>query len=146
MKQNKVWKTLKTAFKWLFIITVIAWLLWLLSQFMEGHMALVERVNQQSQDINHLQGQLQNVLETNSELQKQLQLQDLRIDDLTNERITQQTPAVNIGGQPVVMNEEDVQTEVKPQLKDDWSQGWVPVVVVGALQVLKAFIKIPVPL
>jgi regulatory protein YycI of two-component signal transduction system YycFG len=152
---KKVWRTLKTAFKVLFILIVLFWLLSLLKDFMDGHFLLIEKVNQQGQHIDFLQGELETVTELNTQLneqlqltQSQLQLEEMKVDELTNELLKQKAPAVNIGGQPVTMTLEDIQEEVEPQLKtveektSSWSSApnMTPVVVVGVLQILKSLV------
>jgi TolA-binding protein len=155
---KKVWRTLKTAFKVLFILIVLFWLLSLLKDFMDGHALLIEKVTQQGKHIDALQGQLVEVTELNVQLQDQLQLtqaqlelQNLRVDELVNEQLKQQVPQVNIGGSPVVMTEEDVRAEIEPQLKTVEEKlspldapNMTPVVIVGVLQVLKSLVfRIP---
>jgi TolA-binding protein len=152
---KKVWRTLKTAFKVLFLLIVLFWLLSLLKDFMDGHALLIEKVTQQGKHIDSLQGQLVEVNELNTQLndqlqftQAQLELQNLRVDELVNEQLKQQVPQVNIGGQPVVMTEDDLRAEVEPQLKNvpetetsSWSSpSMTPVVVVGVLQILKSLV------
>jgi hypothetical protein len=152
---KKVWRTLKTAFKVLFILIVLFWLLSLLKDFMDGHALLIEKVGQQSQHIDSLKGQLVEVTELNTQLneqlqltQAQLQLEEMKVDELTNELLKQKAPAVNIGGSPVVMTQEDIQNEIEPQLKtveektSSWSSApnMTPVVVVGVLQILKSLV------
>jgi regulatory protein YycI of two-component signal transduction system YycFG len=157
---KKVWRTLKTAFKVLFILIVLFLLLSLLKDFMDGHFLLIEKVNQQGNHIDQLQGHLNEVTEMNTQLNEQLQLtqaqlelESLKVDELTNELLKQQTPQVNIGGSPVVMTEDDVRAEIEPQLKtvpETETSSWktpdltTPIVIVGALQLLKSLVfRIP---
>jgi hypothetical protein len=148
---KKVWRTLKTAFKVLFLLIVLFWLLSLLKDFMDGHALLIEKVTQQGKHIDSLQGQLVEVNELNTQLNEQLQLTQIQletVDELVNEQLKQQVPQVNIGGQPVVMTEDDLRAEVEPQLKtvpetetSSWSSpSMTPVVVVGVLQILKSLV------
>jgi septal ring factor EnvC (AmiA/AmiB activator) len=152
---QKVWRTLKTAFKVLFILIVLFWLLSLLMDFLEHYDILVRKVTEQGNTIDQLQGELNTVTELNTQLEEQLQLteaqlklEEMKVNELTNELLKQQTPQVNIGGQPVVMTEDDVRAEIEPQLKtveektSSWSStpNMAPVVIVGVLQVLKSLV------
>jgi hypothetical protein len=155
---KKVWRTLKTTFKVLFILIVLFWLLSLLKDFMDGHALLIEKVTQQGKHIDALQGQLVEVTELNVQLQDQLQLtqaqldlEQLRVNELINEKLVSQTPQVNIGGSPIVMTEDDLRAEIEPQLKTVEEKlspldapSMTPVVIVGVLQVLKSLVfRIP---
>jgi hypothetical protein len=152
---KKVWRTLKTMFKVLFILIVLFWLLSLLRDFMTDYTLLIEKVNQQGNHIDTLQGQLVEVTELNTQLndqlqltQTQLELESLKVDELTNELLKQKAPAVNIGGQPITMTVDDVRAEVEPQLKtvEEKTSSWktpdmaTPVVVIGVLQILKSLV------
>jgi hypothetical protein len=159
---KKTWRTLKTMFKVLFILIVLFWLLSLLKDFMNDYTLLIEKVTQQGKHIDTLQGQLVEVTELNTQLndqlsltQAQLELESLKVDELTNELLKQKSPAVNIGGQPITMTEEDLKAEIEPQLKvvEEKTSSWsptspdmTPVVVVGVLQILKSLVfRVPVP-
>lgn len=146
---RKVWKSLKTMFKVLLITIIIFILIQLLLDFMHDFDLIVRKVTEQGETINQLREQLHTVSETNVQLnehlqltQTQLDLANLRIDELANEKLIQQAPQVSIGGQPVVMTTEDIKQEIEPQLK--FPDPSVPAVVIGVLTVLKTLVfRIP---
>lgn len=131
-EMNKVWKTLKTAFKWLFIIILIFLLISLLKDFLDHYHFLVEKVNEQSHHIDLLQGNLHDVTEANNHLISQLQLEHSKVEHL------QQQLSLKINGQPVDMTVDDIKAEVEPQLKfPDTSTSFIPVTIIGILSVFK---------
>jgi predicted nuclease with TOPRIM domain len=151
-KFRKTWKSLRILFKVLFVAILLFILIQLLSDFIEHYNILVKKVTDQQHNIQQLQEHLHTVSETNAQLNEQLQLTEarlelanLRIDELVNERITQQTPQVYLGGQPVVMTVEEVHEEVESQLKiPELPDSTVPAVLIGALTILRAAVfRIP---
>jgi hypothetical protein len=147
---KKVWKSLKTMFKVLFIAIVIFILIQLLLDFIHHYDFIVRKVTEQGDTIEQLRQQLHTVSDTNVQLnehlqltQTQLDLANLQIDELTNEKLVQQAPQVSISGQPVVMTTEDIKQEIEPQLKFPDSTG-PAAVVIGVLTVLKTLVfRIP---
>jgi hypothetical protein len=148
-QRQKVWKSLKTMFKVLFVIILLALLIQFLSDLIHHLDFLAKRVTEQQDTISHLTQQLHSVSDTNVQLnehlqhvQHQLDLSNMKIDDLTNAKLTQHTPQVNIGGQPVTMTVDDIRDEIEPQLK--LPDPGPAAVVIGALTLLKTLVfRIP---
>ena len=142
---KKVWKSLKTMFKVLLILIILALLIQLISDFLHHYDFLIKKVTEQNDTISNLTQQVHSMADTNTQLsehihqmQSQLDLANMKIDDLTNEKLLQQAPQVNIGGQPVVMTPEDVKAEIEPQLRFPDTAHTLPAVLVGTFTVLKA--------
>jgi hypothetical protein len=134
-EMNKVWKTLKTAFKWLFIIILIFLLISLIKDFLDHYHFLVEKVNQQSHHIDLLQGNLHDAKEVNSHLISQLQIEHSKVEHLQNEL------SLKINGQPVHITVDDIKEEIEPQLKfPDLSPSFLPITIIGIMGALKPFL------
>jgi hypothetical protein len=141
---RKVWKTLKTAFKWLLLIIIVFWLLSLLGDFLHHYSLLVDQVNQQGQTIDQLNGQLHLLQDANNGLVHQLQLEHEHVEQL------QQQLQLKINGQPVVMTPSDIHNELQGQLitpKPELSNlaPMLPITIVGAMTLMKSLLfKLPI--
>lgn len=134
-EMKRVWKTLKTAFKWLFIIILVFLLISLLKDFLDHYHFLVEKVTQQSNHIDLLQGNLHDIKEANNHLISQLQLEHSKVEHL------QQQLSLKINGQHVDITVEDIKKEIEPQLKfPDTSNSFLPVTIIGIMAALKPFL------
>lgn len=148
MKKNnhKKWQPLKTAFKVLLIMIILALLIYLLKElmdFLHHYDLLIKRVDTQQDQINLLQDNLQHSVDTNTQLQSQLhhtqfqlQLEQQKVDQLINDRLTYHEPKISINHEPVTMTVEDIKNEIKPQLKMP-DPSIIPIILVGAFQILR---------
>lgn len=141
----KGWKKLRTAFKILFIAILIYLLIQFLSDFIHHYTYIVGKVTEQGDTIQHLQEQVHTMSDTNAQITEQLQqaqhnldLANLKIDSLTNEKLVKQVPKINIVGQPTTMTIDDIKAEIEPQLKI--TDPTVPAVIVGTLAILKTLV------
>jgi hypothetical protein len=134
-KENKGWRTFKTAFKWAFIIIAIILLLDYIYDLLHHIQFLAEKVNVQNHNIDLLQGNIHNLQETNSHLLDQLQIEHSKIQDLQHQL------QVKINGDPVDMTVDDIKKEIQPQLKFEPSSpyNYIPVIV-GAMSTLKSLL------
>jgi FtsZ-binding cell division protein ZapB len=134
-KENKGWRTFKTAFKWAFIIIAIILLLDYIYDLLHHIQFLAERVSTQSHNIDLLQGNIHNLQETNNHLIDQLQIEHSKIEHL------QQQLQVKINGDPVDITVDDIKKEIQPQLKFEPSSpyNYIPVIV-GAMSTLKSLL------
>jgi FtsZ-binding cell division protein ZapB len=134
-KENKGWRTFKTAFKWAFIIIAIILLLDYIYDLLHYIQFLAEKVNIQNHNIDLLQGNIHNLQETNNHLIDQLQIEHSKIQHL------QQQLSVKINGDPVDMTVDDIKKEIQPQLKFEPSSpyNYIPVIV-GAMSTLKSLL------
>jgi cell division protein FtsB len=134
-KENKGWRTFKTAFKWAFIIIAIILLLDYIYDLLHHIQFLAERVNIQSHNIDMLQGNIHNLQQANSHLIDQLQIEHSKIQDLQHQL------QVKINGDPVDMTVDDIKKEIQPQLKFEPSSpyNYIPVIV-GAMSTLKSLL------
>jgi FtsZ-binding cell division protein ZapB len=134
-KENKGWRTFKTAFKWAFIIIAIILLLDYIYDLLHHIQFLAEKVNVQNHNIDLLQGNIHNLQETNNHLIDQLQIEHSKIQDLQHQL------QVKINGDPVDMTVDDIKKEIQPQLKFEPSSpyNYIPVIV-GAMSTLKSLL------
>jgi FtsZ-binding cell division protein ZapB len=134
-KENKGWRTFKTAFKWAFIIIAIILLLDYIYDLIHHIQFLAEKVSTQSHNIDLLQNNIHNLQETNNHLIDQLQIEHSKIQHL------QQQLSVKINGDPVDMTVDDINKEIRPQLKFEPSSpyNYIPVIV-GAMSTLKSLL------
>jgi FtsZ-binding cell division protein ZapB len=134
-KENKGWRTFKTAFKWLFIIIAIILLLDYIYDLIHHIQFLAEKVNVQNHNIDLLQGNIHNLQETNNHLIDQLQVEHSKIEHLQHQL------QVKINGDPVDMTVDDIKKEIQPQLKFEPSSpyNYIPVIV-GAMSTLKSLL------
>jgi hypothetical protein len=134
-KEHKGWRTFKTAFKWAFIIIAIILLLDYIYDLLHHIQFLAEKVNVQNHNIDLLQGNIHDLQQANSHLVDQLQIEHHKVQDL------QQQLQVKINGDPVNMTVDDIEKEIKPQLKFEPSNpyNYIPVIV-GAMSTLKSLL------
>jgi hypothetical protein len=132
---RKGFKTLKAAFKWLFIIVAIFLLLNYIYDLLHHIQFLAERVSQQNHNIDLLQGNIHDLQTANSHLIDQLQVEHSKVQDLQHQL------QIKINGDPVNMTVDDIEKEIKPQLKFEPSNpyNYIPVIV-GAMSTLKSLI------
>jgi FtsZ-binding cell division protein ZapB len=132
---RKGWKSLKSAFKWIFIIVALFLLLNYLYDLYHHFQFLIEKVHTQAHNIDLLQGNIHNLQETNNHLIDQLQIEHSKIEHL------QQQLSVKINGDPVDMTVDDIKKEIQPQLKFEPSSpyNYIPVIV-GAMSTLKSLL------
>ncbi|WP_299831613.1 hypothetical protein [uncultured Metabacillus sp.] len=146
VKKNKIWKTLKTGFKILFILILLFLLISLINDLMNTNAALIEKVTQQGKHIDMLQGQLSELTQVNADYQIQLNLAETKIETLkeqikisiNNQPINQPVETVE-SVEPRVVTEEDLKAEIEPQLKLP-NVPVLPVVLVGVLSLFKTLI------
>ncbi|MNF66519.1 hypothetical protein D3C84_483130 [compost metagenome] len=146
VKKNKVWKTLKTGFKILFILILLFLLLSLINDLLNTNAALVEKVTQQGEHIDMLRGQLSESTQLNTDYHLQLTAAEAKIETLkeqikisiNNQPINQPVETVEII-EPRVMTEEDLKAEIEPQLKFP-EVPILPLVIVGLLSSFKILI------
>jgi Tfp pilus assembly protein PilN len=134
-KENKGWRTFKTAFKWAFIIIAIILLLNYIYDLLHHIQFLAEKVNVQNHNIDLLQGNIHDLQQANSHLVDQLQIEHSKVEQL------QQQLSLKINGDPVDMTVDDIAKEIKPQLKFEPSNpyNYIPVIV-GAMSTLKSLL------
>jgi apolipoprotein N-acyltransferase len=134
-KENKGWRTFKTAFKWAFIIIAIILLLDYIYDLLHHIQFLAEKVSTQSHNIDLLQGNIHNLQTANNHLIDQLQIEHSKIEHLQHQL------SVKINGDPVDMNVDDIKKEIQPQLKFEPSSpyNYIPVIV-GAMSTLKSLL------
>jgi hypothetical protein len=134
-KENKGWRTFKTAFKWAFIIIAIILLLNYIYDLLHHIQFLAEKVNVQNHNIDLLQGNIHDLQTANSHLVDQLQIEHSKVEQL------QQQLSLKINGDPVDMTVDDIAKEIKPQLKFEPSNpyNYIPVIV-GAMSTLKSLL------
>jgi cell division protein FtsB len=134
-RDSKGWRTFKSAFKWAFIIIAILLLLDYIYDLLHHIQFLAERVNIQNHNIDQLQGNIHNLQQANSHLIDQLQIEHSKVQDL------QQQLSVKINGDPVDVTVDDIEKEIKPQLKFEPSSpyNYIPVIV-GAMSTLKSLL------
>jgi uncharacterized protein VirK/YbjX len=133
-QSKKIWKTLKTAFKWLLFIILLFLLLSLLKDFINHYNFLADKVQQQSQDINDLKQTVTQLKNANSHLVNQVQYEHSKVEHL------QQQLSVKINNQPVSDLHTDVikHTEKKFNISDlNPTTTFVPITIIGILSVLK---------
>jgi hypothetical protein len=134
-EMGKIWKTLKTAFKWLFILILIFLLISFIKDFLDHYHFLVEKVSQQSNYIDSLQHTVHNLNETNTNLVNQLHIEHSKLENL------QQQLSVKINGEPVHMSVEDVKRKIEPQLKlPSMSESFIPVTILTTMTLLKTLV------
>lgn len=138
---RKDFRRLRLVFKILFVTIILAVLLWLLQLGLEhwnNHLIIVERVTEQDTQITHLQEQLNEVTQSNAQLQETVQHQQSTITELVNNRLVQQSPPqVNLGGEPLVERPVVVQESNPFEVP---SPSLVPIMVVGVMQVMKSIL------
>ena len=129
---RKGFKTLRTCFKWLFIIVAIFLLLDYIYDLLHHIQFLAERVNMQNHNIDLLQGNIHDLQQANSHLVDQLQVEHSKVEQL------QQQLSIKINGNPVNMTVDDIKQEIEPQLKfkPNNPYNYIPVIV-GAMSTLK---------
>jgi predicted Holliday junction resolvase-like endonuclease len=134
-KENKGWRTFKTAFKWAFIIIAIILLLDYIYDLLHHIQFLAEKVNIQNHNIDLLQGNIHDLQQANNHLIDQLQVEHSKVQHL------QEQLSVKINGDPVDMTVDDIEKEIKPQLKFETSNpyNYIPVIV-GAMSTLKSLL------
>jgi FtsZ-binding cell division protein ZapB len=134
-KENKGWRTFKTAFKWAFIIIAIILLLDYIYDLLHHIQFLAEKVNIQNHNIDLLQGNIHDLQQANNHLIDQLQVEHSKVQHL------QEQLSVKINGDPVDMTVDDIEKEIKPQLKFESSNpyNYIPVIV-GAMSTLKSLL------
>jgi hypothetical protein len=134
-KENKGWRTFKTAFKWAFIIIAIILLLDYIYDLLHHIQFLAEKVNVQNHNIDLLQGNIHDLQTANSHLVDQLQIEHSKVEQL------QQQLSLKINGNPIDMTVDDIKKEIKPQLKFEPSNphNYIPVIV-GAMSTLKSLL------
>src|SRR5205085_6275281 len=98
----KGWKSLKSAFKWIFIIVALFLLLNYLYDLYHHFQFLIEKVHTQAHNIDLLQGNIHDLQTANSHLIDQLQIEHSKIESL------QQQLSVKINGDPVDMTVDDI--------------------------------------
>lgn len=125
-EKKKKRQRLISTFKWLIIIIVLAWLIMLIKDFLEHFQFLVARVNEQADQINNMSGQLNELKQANVQLSDQLHMAEMKISELTNEKLVQQPPKVNIVGATETIRSENPIQPIS-----------APVVIVTVLVVLK---------
>jgi FtsZ-binding cell division protein ZapB len=132
---RKGWKTLKSAFKWVFIIVALFLLLNYLYDLYHHFQFLIEKVHTQAHSIDLLQGNIHDLQTANSHLIDQLQIEHHKIESL------QQQLQVKINGDPVDMTVDDIKKEIQPQLKFEPSSpyNYIPVLV-GTMSTLKSLL------
>lgn len=135
-KIKKGFKRLRTVFKILFTVVIIAWLLLALKDFLDSHAFLIEKVTQQTQMIDTLQHQVNEVSEVNYQLQTQVSLQELRIDELVNDKLTYKPPLATLNREPLMAS----QPQVQPEMELEGTPGGATVTIVAVLQILKALV------
>lgn len=133
-KLKKGFKQLRTVFKILFLVVILAWLLFMLKDFMDSHAFLIEKVTQQTHTIDTLQHQVNEATELTTQLQAQVSLQELRIDELVNDKLTYKAPLVSLNSEPLVA------PEVEPEFQIEPHSGKTALTVVTVLQILKALV------
>lgn len=144
---RKGFKQLCTAFKWLFIILLLLFLLWFMLDLLQDNNLLIQRVNQQDDQLTNMRLQLQESYSTNAELNQQLNYAHIeldlaqdRIDELVNDRLTQQQPKVYINEQPIEIP--TAQTEAKPNFQPLDGINMIPVTIVGILTMAKGIFSL----
>ncbi|MEH7116102.1 hypothetical protein V7128_01585 [Neobacillus vireti] len=132
---RKGFKTLKTAFKWLFIIIAIFLLLDYIYDLLHHIQFLAEKVNTLNNNVDLLQGNIHDLQQANSHLVDQLQIEHSKVQDL------QQQLQVKINGDPVDVTVDDIKKEIEPQLKFEPNNpyNYIPVIV-GAMSTLKSLL------
>jgi hypothetical protein len=132
---RKVWKTLRSAFKWLLIIILIFLLLSFIKDFLDHYDFLVKKVTTQTHYIDSLQDTVHNLNETNNQLIDQLQIEHSKVEQL------QQQLSIKINGEPVHMSVEDIHKEIEPQLKlPSASDSLIPVTILTTMTLLKTLV------
>ena len=124
MKKKKN-RSLKVAFKILLTLIILALLLLALKDFLDAHNHLVAIVNDQANTINGLQVEV-------TELQTQVDLQELKIEEAVNNKLTYQVPTVTIKGE---IPPPEVEVPYEPK-----EPGTAPVIIAGLLTLAKAVI------
>jgi hypothetical protein len=143
-KQHRIinktnWRRLKIGFKVLLIMIVLALMIKFLSDLYHSHMALMETVKDQKQQLismkNHsdyLQQQNLQLIHDLHNTQNQLQIEQNQLHTLQ-----QHVPKLYINHKPVVMTEQQVKAEVSAATGVDMSK---PTLVVGGLEIARQII------
>lgn len=129
MKKKKN-RSLKVAFKILLTLIVLALLLITLKDFLDAHNHLVSIVNDQANTINGLQVEV-------TELQTQVDLQELKIEEAVNNKLTYQVPTASIKGE---IKPPEVEVPYQPE-----EPGTAPVIIAGLLTLAKAVLFRGIP-
>jgi predicted Holliday junction resolvase-like endonuclease len=134
-RENKGWRKFRAAFKWAFIIIAIFLLLNYIYDLLHHIQFLAEKVNIQNHNIDQLQGNIHDLQTANSHLIDQLQVEHSKVQDLQHQL------QIKINGDPVNMTVDDIEKEIKPQLKFEPSNpyNYIPVIV-GAMSTLKSLL------
>lgn len=94
-KKSKIWNNLKSGFKWLLIIILILWLLSFLENFLNHYNLLIEKIQQQGQNIDSLNDKVSNLINSNNLLANQVQLDHSQFENI------QHKLSIKINGQEI---------------------------------------------